>query len=282
MKYDFDENKIFPVICGDTVTDAFENAYHYVSKYGEEVESRIGKTKHLTDVTFIVSNPYHNICLNKTRNMSLKYMLGEICWYMSGSNKVKDIAKYAKMWNNLTDDGKTVNSAYGYRIFHKFGFDQLEFVINKLKANPHDRQAVIHIKDADNKPTKDTPCTCLLHFIVYKGKLNLHVYMRSNDIWLGLPYDMAFFTYLLQVVSAKTDIPVGLYYHTVGDLHIYEKHLGKDVGFTTDEELEGKTWYGVLDEPEELLDALECVPDGMCPYIEGTGLEELWRINNGK
>ena len=74
----YENPALIPILQGNTVTDAFENAYHYVKSYGETVESRIGRAKHLTDVTLIVNNPYHNVCLNKGRNMSLKYMMAVI------------------------------------------------------------------------------------------------------------------------------------------------------------------------------------------------------------
>lgn len=260
-------------IC-DNVTRAFETAYEIVNSYGEEVESRIGKTRHITNATIVVKDPYHNICLNRVRNMSLKYVIGEIKWYMSGSNKVADIAKYAKMWSSLTDDGETVNSAYGYRIFHKFGFDQLQFCIDKLKANPYDRQAVIHIKEADNRPTKDTPCTCLLQFTYQHGKLNLHTYMRSNDIWLGIPYDMAFFTVLLQIVCTATGLSCGSYFHTVGDLHLYERHWDKPVIDSVDEALFEEGWDYTMETPE----SIEKILAGEMP--DSLLLRELWRINN--
>lgn len=264
-------NKYFIV---DNVTQAFEETYQAVNRYGEEVDSRIGKARHITDVTIVVKNPYHNVCLNKGRNMSLKYMLGEIEWYMSGSNKVADIAKYAKMWNNLTDDGETVNSAYGYRIFHKFGFDQFDYCINKLKANPYDRQAVIHIKEADNKPTKDTPCTCLLQFTFENGRLNLHTYMRSNDVWLGLPYDMAFFTVMLQKACRDTELPAGNYYHTVGDLHLYEKHWNRNISRTDDLDLGEAGW----DYTAETFPSIHNMLEGWMP--DNHLLRRLWRINN--
>lgn len=256
-------------------TEVFYKVYNHTSEHGEIVESRIGKTKHLTDVTIVLLHPYHGLCLDKTRNLSLKYMIGEIEWYLSGSNKVADIGKYAKMWYSLTDDGETVNSAYGYRIFHKFGFDQLQYCIDKLKANPHDRQAVIHIKEADNKPTKDTPCTCLIQFTVFKGKLNAHTYMRSNDIWLGLPYDMAFFTSLLHIVSNATGIPVGEYVHTVGDLHLYEKHWNKDVSYTVLKD-EYKLDYTTLTDAHK-----KAILSEKCPSTKFPALTHLWRLNHG-
>lgn len=261
-------------IVSENVTEAFESAFYVLTTRGEEVESRIGKTKHLTDVTFIVKNPYHNICLTKGRNLSLKYVLGEIRWYLSGSNRVEDIGKYAKMWYDLSDDGETVNSAYGYRMFHKFGFDQLQYCIDKLKANPYDRQCVIHIKEASNQPTKDTPCTCLLQFTYNLGKLNLHTYMRSNDVWLGLPYDMAFFTTLLHIVSKQTGLPVGQYFHTVGDLHVYERHWDKPIEYGAYDNESSIGW----DYTEETPESIESMINGAQP--ENLLLRKLWRINS--
>ncbi len=263
-----------PIISNVSATDLFEEAYREVMQKGETVESRIGRTKHITDVTLVLINPLRGICFDIARNLSLKYMLGEIQWYMSGSNKVADIGKYAKMWYDLTDDGETVNSAYGYRIFHKFGFDQLQYVIDKLKKNPFDRQAVIHIKEADNKPTKDTPCTCLLQFTVFNGKLNLHTYMRSNDIWLGLPYDMAFFTSLQHIVSKETGIPLGIYYHTVGDLHLYEQHWNRPVG-----QWGAGKFFG-WDYTEMTKEEIDSILAGEKPKNIALGM--LWRMNNAK
>lgn len=253
-------------------TEAFEEAYKIVQKDGEIVESRLGKAKHLTGVTVTVENPYQHVCMSPHRNMSVKYLIAEHMWYFSGSNKVKDIAPYAKMWNSLTDDGETLNSAYGYRIFHKFGFNQLKYCVEKLRANLYDRQAVIHIKEASNKPTKDTPCTCLLQFTCFKGKLNLQTYMRSNDIWLGLPYDIAFFMTLQQIVACAVGIPCGVYEHTVGDLHLYEKHWG---------ELPPRQEKLALDEgwdyTMETEESLERILQGEAP--ENLLLRELWRMN---
>lgn len=268
--------KYLNTISCENATEAFKNIYMLVNDYGETVNSRIGKTRHLTDITLAIEDPYQNVCLSECRNMSLRYMMGEIQWYMSGSNKVEDIAKYAKMWRDLTDDGETVNSAYGYRIFHKFGFDQLQYCIDKLKANPYDRQAVIHIKDASNAPTKDTPCTCMLQFTCMNGKLNLHTYMRSNDIWLGLPYDMAFFMVLLQIVCEKTGLYAGTYYHTVGDFHLYEKHWDRPVALDANDTcLDEKSGWDYTMETQE---SIEKILKGEEPdsYV----LKGLWKMNN--
>lgn len=220
-------------LSASNMSELWYKLYKDLIENGEEVESRIGNTKHITDYTFCLTDPTSCITYSSIRKLGPKYMMAELVWYFSGSNRVDFIGKYANMWNDLTDDGETVNSAYGYRIFEKFGFNQLEFVINKLKANHHDRQAVIHIKDASNVPTKDTPCTCLIQFVVSHGRLNAHTYMRSNDVWFGTPYDVIFFTLLQQIVSIETGIPLGVYYHTVGDMHVYVKDIKEDINTST-------------------------------------------------
>ena len=260
----------------DCATDAFEKAFNTVNNYGEIVDSRIGRTKHLTNMTIVINNPRHNVCINPQRNLSLRYLIGEINWYMSGSNRVDDIARYAKMWNDLSDDGETVNSAYGYRMFRQFGFDQLQYCIEKLRANPYDRQAIIHIKTPSDKPTKDMPCTCHIQFTCYHGRLEAHTYMRSNDIWLGLPYDVAFFTCLQQIVADSIGLACGKYYHTVGDLHLYEKHWDKKVKYTGDYDMDQRVWNWSDETPESIQNIL----DGGKP--KNALLRELWRMNREK
>lgn len=244
---------------------------------GEQVDSRVGATKHITDYTFCLEDPTQCVVYSSIRRLSWKYMLAELIWYFSGDNSVEFIGKYAKMWNSLTDDGKTVNSAYGYRIMKQFGFNQLEFVIDKLKKNPHDRQAVIHIKDPSNKPTKDTPCTCLLQFTVMHGKLNCHTYMRSNDIWFGTPYDVIFFTLLQQIVSLETGIPLGKYYHTIGDFHVYLKDIKDNV---TEETIRSGAPF-ILDKSYSTLYSLRSyLIDGINEETLPQCIEDMRRIIN--
>ena len=156
-------------------------------------------------------------------DMPMRYAVGELAWYLSGSNKVRDIAQYAKKWAEISDDGETNNSAYGYRIFYKFGFDQWEFVKELIKRDPNTRQAVIHIKDASIAPTKDTPCTVYLQFFLRDNKLNLSVHMRSNDIWMGVPYDMFSFCFLQVKMAMELGVEVGTYTHYAGSLHMYKR-----------------------------------------------------------
>lgn len=212
---------------GKTVNEVWESAFHALAEQAENGfadSSRDGAVVgEFIDAIFCVSDPTRNIVTSKIRNMPMRYAVGELAWYLSGSNKVKDIGMYAKKWAEISDDGETNNSAYGYRIFEKFGFDQWEYVKGLMKKDPNTRQAVIHIKDASNAPTKDTPCTVYLQFFLRDNKLNLSVHMRSNDIWMGVPYDMFSFCFMQVKMAMELGVDIGTYTHYAGSLHMYKR-----------------------------------------------------------
>ena len=210
-----------------TVNEAWEMGFEALKAQavqGYEAGSRDGAVVgEICDAVFCVEDPTRNIVTSKTRNMPLRYAIGELAWYLSGSNRVSDISRFAKKWTEISDDGVHNNSAYGWRIFDKFNFNQWEHVKAMLQKDPNSRQAVIHIKDADNTPTKDTPCTVYLQFLLRDGKLNLSVHMRSNDIWMGVPYDMFSFTFLQMKMAMELGVDIGQYTHYAGSLHVYAR-----------------------------------------------------------
>lgn len=212
---------------GRSVNEAWEkgfNALKEIADRGYEQDSRDGSVVgEICEAVFCVSDPTRNIVNSHIRKMPMRYAVGELAWYMSGSNRVTDIAPFAKKWVEISDDGATNNSAYGWRIHEKFGFDQWEHVKNMLLKDPSSRQAILHIKDADNRPTKDTPCTVYLQFLLRDGKLNLSVHMRSNDIWMGVPYDMFSFTFLQMKMAMELGVAIGEYTHYAGSLHMYSR-----------------------------------------------------------
>ena len=215
------------VFTGKTVNEVWEKAFDALKEQAEGGFTDLSRDGSVVgeylDAVFCVEDPTRNIVTSKIRNMPMRYAVGELAWYLSGSNKVKDIAQYAKKWADISDDGETNNSAYGYRIFNKFGFDQWEYVKGLIRKDPNTRQAVIHIKDASNVPTKDTPCTVYLQFFLRDNKLHLSVHMRSNDIWMGVPYDMFSFCFLQVKMAMELGVEVGSYTHYAGSLHMYQR-----------------------------------------------------------
>lgn len=212
---------------GKTVNEVWEQAFGALKEQAEAGfadSSRDGAVVgEFLDAVFCVEDPTRNIVTSKIRNMPMRYAVGELAWYLSGSNRVADISRFAKKWVDISDDGVTNNSAYGHRIFSQFGFDQWEYVKGLLQKDPNTRQAVIHIKDASNAPTKDTPCTVYLQFFLRKDQLHLSVHMRSNDIWMGVPYDMFSFCFLQMKMAMELGAYVGSYTHYAGSLHMYQR-----------------------------------------------------------
>ena len=165
------------------------------------------------------------------RKISEKYAEAELKWYWSGDNSCKTIGQYAKMWLDLSDDGETNNSAYGYILFKKYGKNQLEEVIEELKRNKNSRRAVLNISDPaiDRIHTKDMQCTIAVQFTIRDNKLNTTVYMRSNDVYFGLPYDYIFFVSLGMYAASKLEIKLGTYTHVATSMHMYKKDYDKFV-----------------------------------------------------
>ena len=213
------------LVKGNTLTEVWESWYNKLSTQGKDDSSRDGAVcgEFLNAVT-ILKDPTQNILKSDIRKLPMRYAVGELLWYLSGSNSLDDIKRYSKAWENLSDDGYTVNSAYGYRIQSKFGFNQWEHVINLLRKDPNSRQAVIHIKDASDEPTKDLPCTVCLQYLIRDGKLHATTYMRSNDIWLGFPYDVFSFTCLQIIMAFELGVDIGEYTHIAGSLHLYSRN----------------------------------------------------------
>ena len=203
--------------------------YERLAGQKSEMSSRDGVVvgEILNAVTVII-NPTKNVMRNRIRKLPMKYVIGEMLWYMSGNNNLSEIQKYTSAWDRMSDDGQTVNSNYGWCIRHKYGFDQWEYVRELLRKSPETRQAVIHIKTADNKESKDVNCTVCLQFFIRDNKLHATVYMRSNDIWMGFPYDVFQFTCMQILMSMELGVEIGTYTHVAGSLHLYKRDLQEE------------------------------------------------------
>lgn len=232
------------VFTSKTVNEVWEQAFSALDKQASEGftdDSRDGAVVgEILDAVFCVEDPTRNIVTSKIRNMPMRYAVGELAWYLAGSNKVADISRFAKKWAEISDDGVTNNSAYGYRIQHMFGFDQWEYVKGLLQKDPNSRQAVIHIKTPSDAPTKDTPCTVYLQFFLRNEQLHMSVHMRSNDIWMGVPYDMFSFCFLQMKMAMELGAYIGSYTHYAGSLHMYQRdYVNAKKNMETLQEAEG-------------------------------------------
>lgn len=196
------------------------------------------KQKELTNVELKLIVPENNLFKNEIRSPNLNYLYGELYWYFSGSNKLNDISKYSKFWNNISNDDGTVNSAYGHLLFkdrNEHGITEWGWALNSLIKDKDTRQAIIRF----NKPkhsyhnNKDFVCTLTGIFQIRNNCLNFTTTMRSQDMWYGLPYDMPFFSLLqqqmrLHLLPYYPELKIGFYNHYIISAHIYEKNF-KDI-----------------------------------------------------
>lgn len=208
---------------------------------------KIDGTKELNNVSIQLTDINNNI-LTTREKFSLMYYLGETVWYGAGANDVDFISRFGKIWEKLTDDGITNNSAYGYILKEKHGFDQIEKVIELLKKYPESRRAVININTPRENiiETKDEFCTIALQLMVRDGKLNMTGIMRSNDMWSGTPYDIFYFTEIQKYIANKLNVEYGTYTHFVTSLHVYNRNL-EDVGKSVFNYLNNKEKHVTID-----------------------------------
>ena len=189
------------------------------------------RIKEKLGVQFRIRNPRNRLPYVAARNFSISYFVAESLWYMSGNNSTEWIARYANFWKEISDDGKTANSAYGARIFKPHpriadgAIIQWNYVKEELKRDPDSRRAVIHIRTPDDSiyATKDVPCTLALQFFIRNEALHLHVSMRSSDVILGIAYDVPAFTLMQEVLANELGVGLGEYVHTSNSLHCYER-----------------------------------------------------------
>lgn len=160
-----------------------------------------------------------------SRKLSYKFMVAEAFWILSGSYTVKTIAPYNSHIAKFSDDGETFFGAYGPKIVA-----QLDYVVAKLVADNDSRQAGLTIWRENPPVSKDIPCTVAIFFTLRQSRVNAHVFMRSSDIWLGLPYDVFNFSMLAHQVCCRlntlgVNASPGTLYLTAASSHLYERDL---------------------------------------------------------
>ena len=185
-------------------------------------------TKAMFNQGFTIEKPWERMIDNEKRAFNMEYAEAEWQWYLSGDPNVDKLGeiygKVPQIWERMADADGEVNSNYGWQWERDH---QLDKVVAQLKNNTDTRQAAISIYDGKeiSKYKYDTPCTYAVQFTVVKGKLNMCVVMRSNDLWYGFCNDQYCFSMLQNLVCTRTGIDMGTYYHFAHNLHIYNDKL---------------------------------------------------------
>lgn len=204
------------------MNDVYTQLCGKVAVQGQEVAG----THELLNSGFTLLDITDNVA-SVRKGFSAAYMLGEMLWYWNARSDVEFISKFSKFWQKISDDGETNRSAYGDIVFNRYGFDQVAQVVDTLEKDPTSRRALINfnVPNADRMGTKDEICTVALVFELRDGKLDCTGIMRSNDIWLGTPYDVVFFTSLQRHIADRLGAGYGKYTHYAVSLHAYDRNM---------------------------------------------------------
>ncbi len=191
-----------------------------------------GRTKHetasLPGLHFSTDIEKDDFPLLTLRKIPIKLMVAEQVWFIMGSRKPADFLRdYTRIWDDFTNPGDVVTVAYGYRWRNHFGRDQLGQLVSHLKDDPSSRHGVVVTWDpsADGLggvSKKNVPCPYTFTVNIIGNRLNLHNIVRSNDMILGFPHDVAGFALLQSILAQKLGVEVGTYSHSISNAHVYD------------------------------------------------------------
>ncbi|MGH3997155.1 MAG: thymidylate synthase [Pseudonocardiaceae bacterium] len=178
-------------------------------------------------VTTVYERPRERVLFWPERDANPFFHLYESLWMLNGQRDAATLARYVKRMATFSDDGQTLNAAYGYRCRRHFGRDQLQPIVQALRTNPDDRRCILQIWDQKYdlaRPTKDAACNTTVHFQRgYEGQLDMTVFCRSNDIiWGAYGANAVHFSYLQEFVASFVGCPVGRYWQVSDNFHAYE------------------------------------------------------------
>lgn len=222
----------------NTAQEAWHFSLKQLSQFGSMVigvndETSVGtffgksnrSTYELLATSFVVKNPRNRLMSSVHRPLNLSYAIANLIWVLTGSNDVEMISFYNDKGRNFSDDGVTIPSAPGKRIFSSDnGLNQFDRIIQKLQDDPSSRRAVIQILLPSDiiQQTKDVSCLISLQFIIRNNELSCITYMRSQSALMVMPYDIFLFSMLQEAVAVTLGLELGAYYHICGSLHYYE------------------------------------------------------------
>lgn len=167
-----------------------------------------------------------------TKKLHLKSIIHELLWFLNGDTNVKYLQDNGvRIWNEWADENGDLGHVYGYQWrswpdYNGGHIDQISEVVRQIKEQPDSRRIIVsawNVADLDkmNLP----PCHLLFQFYVAGGRLSLQLYQRSADTFLGVPFNIASYALLLQMMAQVTGLQPGEFIHTTGDTHLYLNHL---------------------------------------------------------
>ena len=177
-----------------------------------------------------------------TKKLHLKSIIHELLWFIKGETNIKYLNdNNVKIWDSWADENGNLGPVYGHqwRNWNSDGIDQISILIDQIKKNPNSRRMIVSAWNpsvlpdtsksfsenvSDNKAALP-PCHAFFQFYVSDGKLSCQLYQRSADTFLGVPFNIASYALFTIMIAQVTDLEVGDFIHTFGDVHLYNNHI---------------------------------------------------------
>ena len=170
--------------------------------------------------------------LTTTKKLHLKSIVHELLWFLAGDTNVKYLNQHGvTIWDEWADETGELGPVYG-RQWRSWPapdggtIDQIANVLAAIRGNPDSRRLIVSAwNPADVDKMALPPCHCLFQFYVAKGRLSCQLYQRSADVFIGVPFNIASYALLTQMMAQVTGLKPGEFVHTLGDAHLYLNHL---------------------------------------------------------
>ena len=167
-----------------------------------------------------------------TKKLHLKSIVHELLWFLAGETNIAYLkANKVKIWDEWADEGGELGPVYGkqwrsWATPDGGSIDQIAWLMNEIAKNPNSRRLIVSAwNPAEIDKMALAPCHCLFQFYVADGKLSCQLYQRSADIFLGVPFNIASYALLTQMVAQASGLQPGDFVHTLGDAHLYVNHI---------------------------------------------------------
>ena len=164
-----------------------------------------------------------------TKKVHFKSIVHELLWFLKGETNIKYLQdNKVRIWDEWADENGDLGAVYGKQWVDWNGINQIQNAIDQIKNNPSSRRIVVSAWNVSDLPDMALmPCHILFQFYVSNGKLSCQLYQRSADVFLGVPFNIASYALLTQMVAQVCNLELGEFIHTLGDAHLYSDHLDK-------------------------------------------------------
>ena len=204
----------------------------HVKQNGQKKEDRTGTGTMSVFGYQMRFNLNEGFPLLTTKKVHLKSVIYELLWFLSGDTNIKFLKDNGvSIWDEWADENGNLGPVYGHQwrswpTSEGTEIDQISNLINQIKKTPDSRRLIVSAWNVGEiNKMKLPPCHCFFQFYVADGRLSCQLYQRSADIFLGVPFNIASYALLTQMIAHVCGLECGEFIHTLGDAHIYTNHI---------------------------------------------------------